>query len=66
MAEAERLSEAEIPGRQAYGRPDNVPDLDRFEPDIEPRGQSIMPRMGEVELDMPRPPPMTQWQAAET
>ncbi len=59
VAEAERLSEAEIPGRQAYGRPDNVPDLDRFEPDIEPRGQSIMPRLGEVELDMPRPPPMT-------
>src|SRR6266700_5750372 len=66
VAEAERLSEAEIPGRQAYGRPDNVPDLDRFEPDIEPRGQSIMPRMGEVELDIRRPPPMTQWQAAET
>src|SRR6266849_5323555 len=66
VAEAERLSEAEIPGRQAYRRPDNVADLDRFEPDIEPRGQSIMPRLGEVELDMPRPPPMTQWQAAET
>jgi hypothetical protein len=61
VAEAERLSEVEIPGRQAYARPDNVPDLER----IEPRGQSIMPRIGEVEPDMPRPPPMTQWQAAE-
>jgi len=66
LAEAERLSEAEIPGRQAYARPDNVPDLARFEPGLEPRGQSIMPHTGAVEPDMSRLPPMTQWQAAET
>ncbi len=66
VAEAERLSEAEIPGRQAYARPDNVPALARFEPGLEPRGQSIMPHTGAVEPDMSRLPPMTQWQAAET
>ena len=61
VAEAERLSETQI----GDARPDNVPDLDRFASGIEPRGQSIMPRIGEVEPDMPRPPPMTQWQAGE-
>jgi hypothetical protein len=65
VAEAERLSETQIGDARAYARPYNVPDLDRFEPGIEPRRQSIMPRIGEVEPDMPRPPPMTQWQAGE-